>query len=243
MAAAAGERELFLGVDVGTQGTKGVLVAAEGPTRRVARGGGPPVAAAAGGLQVAAPDGGSPVVARAGRSYGLIEGLPPGAAEQHPEYWWRAVIEVVRELLGRTGVDPARVRGIGVSGQQHGLVVVDAKGQVLRAAKLWCDTSTAREAAELSERLGRAVPAGFTASKIVWLARHEPEAWRRTALVLLPHDFINFRLTGRAVMEAGDASGTGFFDPVTRAWDERAVTAVDAGLPSRLPPLLDAGEP
>ncbi|MBI1817637.1 MAG: xylulokinase [Deltaproteobacteria bacterium] len=204
---------LYLGFDVGTQGTKGVVLDAESHA----------------------------VVARAGRSYGLIPNLPPGAAEQHPETWVQAVQEVAAELLA--GVDRARVRGIGVSGQQHGLVVLDDHDRVVRPAKLWCDTTTAAEAHELSRDLGHAIPAGFTASKMLWLQRHEPEVWKRVRSVLLPHDYLNFRLTGRKTMEPGDASGTGFFDPVTRAFDQRALSRIDARLAEMLPPMIQSGEP
>ena len=183
------------------------------------------------------------VVARAASQYALIEGLPEGAAEQHPDTWVRALREVCRSLLASEAVDAARIRAVGVSGQQHGLVVLDESDRVVRPAKLWCDTSTAREARELSERLGRPVPTGYTASKVAWMARHEPELWRRVRCVLLPHDYLNFRLTGVTCMEAGDASGTGFFDSRARTFDERAVAATDPHLASCLPELIESDAP
>jgi xylulokinase len=206
---------LDLGFDVGTQATKGVVLDA-----------------AAG-----------RVVARGGRSYGLIPGLPAGAAEQDPQTWVDAVREVGAELLAAPSVERKRVRGVGVSGQQHGLVVLDAEDEIVRPAKLWCDTTTAEEAQELSQNLGRAVPAGFTAPKILWMKRHEPELWGRVRSVLLPHDFVNFRLIGRKTMEAGDASGTGCFDPVARAFDRTAVERIDPRLAEMLPPILSPGSP
>ncbi|MBI4878462.1 MAG: xylulokinase [Planctomycetes bacterium] len=206
---------LFLGLDVGTQGTKGAVLDVEERA----------------------------VVARAARSYGLIAGLPPGAAEQHPDTWIDAAAEVTRELLAAPGVERARVEGVGVSGQQHGFVALDEQGAVIRPAKLWCDTATAEEAGELCARLGRLVPAGFTASKILWLKKREPESFQRLCHVLLPHDYLNFRLTGEMTMEAGDASGTGFFDPVRRMFDARAAAAIDEGLLGMLPRLLQPGEP
>jgi len=206
---------LHLGLDVGTQGTKGLLL----------------------------DDASGRIVARAAASYDLIAGLPPGAAEQHPETWLAAVERVVGALLGSPGVERGRLQSVGVSGQQHGLVVLDAGDRVVRPAKLWCDTSTAAEARELEQRLGRAVPTGFTASKVLWLARQEPRHWEAVARVLLPHDYVNFVLTGEAAMEAGDASGTGFFDVVKRRFDEQVVEAVQPGLMQRLPRrLLGAGE-
>ena len=183
------EGPAVLGLDVGTRGTKGLVLDLEQNT----------------------------VVARASCEYGLLEGLPEGAAEQHPDLWIGAVASVCKELLESRGVNARRVVGLGVSGQQHGLVVLDEDDEVVRPAKLWCDTSTVEEAKELSSLFGRAIPTGYTASKILWLVRHEPDHWKATCRVLLPHDYVNLRLTGRATMEAGDASGTGFFDPVKRA--------------------------
>lgn len=208
------ERVLFLGLDVGTQSTKGLLV--------------DPVEGR--------------VVARASRAYGLIEGLPPGAMEQHPETWIEAIRGVAQDLLATPGVRPEEVAGVGVSGQQHGLVVLDGARRVVRPAKLWCDTATAVEADELTRALGRNVPTGFTAPKVRWLARHEADAWARTEHVLLPHDFVNLRLTGELAMERGDASGTGWLDPRTREFDARALDATDPALAGKLPVLLDDGE-
>jgi len=205
--------ELYLGLDVGTQGTKAVLLDVE---RRA-------------------------VVARASSSYGLIEGLAPGAAEQHPETWWNAVRACLATLA--RAQDLTGVRALGVSGQQHGFVALDREQRVIRPAKLWCDTSTAREAEELSRLFLRHVPAGFTASKILWLKRHEPQHFARLAHVLLPHDWINFRLTGELAMEAGDASGTALLDPATRRFDARACYAIDPGLEALLPRLVAADEP
>jgi xylulokinase len=213
-ARAMGSGPLVLGLDVGTQGTKALLLD---------------------------PESGA-VVARAGKAYGLLPDLPPGAAEQHPETWIDAVRDATRAVLDRAA--RGRVAAVGVSGQQHGLVVLDERFDVVRPAKLWCDTSTAPEAAELSRLLERPVPTGYTASKILWLARHEPAAWARVRHVLLPHDYVNLRLTGRLCMEAGDASGTGLFDPALRRFvDEDELVAVDARLPQLLPPLVDPGTP
>ena len=178
-----------------------------------------------------------------GGESGGSTGLASAAAEQDPQTWVKAVRGVAAELLSASGVDRARVRGVGVSGQQHGLVVLDAEDQVVRPAKLWCDTTTAEETQELSKDLGRAVPTGFTAPKILWMKRHEPELWDRVRSVLLPHDYINFRLTGGKTMEAGDASGTGFFDPVTRTFDSRAAERIDPRLVEMLPPILSPGSP
>jgi xylulokinase len=205
--------ELFLGLDVGTQGTKALVVDADARA----------------------------VVARASSPYDLLPGLPPGAAEQHPDTWWSAVracaAAVAREI------DARRIHAVGVSGQQHGFVALDSARRVIRPAKLWCDTSTAAEARELTQTLGRHVPAGFTASKILWLKRHEPAHFARLAHVLLPHDWINLRLSGELAMEAGDASGTALLDPVTRKFDARACYAIDERLEAMLPRLVAPDEP
>jgi xylulokinase len=204
--------ELYLGFDVGTQGTKALLL--DSSTERV--------------------------VERASAPYGLIENLPEGAAEQHPETWIDALSACSSRLFEGRELDRARVAGIGVSGQQHGLVVLDREGRVVRPAKLWCDTSTAGEARELTRAFGRHVPAGYTASKVLWLARREPESWARARHVMLPHDFVNFRLVGRAVTDAGDASGTGYFDARERAFDAQACDAIDPRLSAMLPPIAGA---
>jgi xylulokinase len=205
-------RRLFLGLDVGTGATKGLVI-----------------------------DGDGRVLARASSAYGLIEGLPEGAAEQHPRTWIAAVGEVARALWRELEPRPAELAGIGVSGQQHGLVALDAAGEVVRPAKLWCDTTTAAEAAELSQQAGRAIPCGFTAPKVLWLQRREPELWARTRAVLLPHEYVNLRLCGERRAEFGDASGTGWFDVVERTWDARVLALLD-GLEERLPPLLAPGD-
>lgn len=202
---------LYLGFDVGTQGTKGVVL----------------------------DDREQAIVARASSSYGLIEGLPAGHAEQHPDTWGKALREVTERLLSQ--VDLKGLEGIGISGQQHGAVVLDAQGTPVRPAKLWCDTSAAEEARELSERVGRTIPAGFTAPKLLWMQRHEPEKWKRADLVLLPHDWVNWKLTGLATAEPGDASGTGWFDVRTRRYCARTMKAIDVRLPGMLPPLVASG--
>jgi D-xylulose kinase len=202
---------LYLGFDVGTQGTKALLI----------------------------DDAQRAVVARASASYGLIEGLPAGHAEQHPDTWAAALREVTTRILEQA--DLKRLAGIGVSGQQHGAVVLDGRGEVVRPAKLWCDTSAAEEAEELSARVGCTIPAGFTAPKLTWMRRHEPELWRKVDLVLLPHDWVNWKLTGLATMEPGDASGTGWFDPRARAFSARTLRIVDPALAGMLPPLVESG--
>ncbi len=216
--------DYFIGIDSGTQSTKAILLDASS----------------------------GEVIAGASRSYDLIEGLPAGHKEQNPADWISAVRETIKEVLDSATVDRGHVRGIGVSGQQHGFVALDEKYQIVRAAKLWCDTSTSPECEEIISRLGgleetieavgNGVPAGFTASKILWLKKHEPQNYARLRCVLLPHDYINFRLTGRTVMECGDASGTALLDVRNRKWSQAAIAAIDPRLSQMLPSLIESDE-
>lgn len=209
---------LFIGLDSGTQSTKAI---------------------------VTNPENGD-VLAQASVKYGLLD-LPPGHLEQHPDTWIEAVDEAISSCLEQIGSRRSGIRGIGVSGQQHGLVALDANDRPVRAAKLWCDTSTAAECRWLEERFGgpegliarsgNAIPPGFTAPKILWLKNHEPENFARTASVLLPHDYINFHLTGVKRMEYGDASGTGLLDVRTRQWCRELIDAIDPRVHDLLPPL------
>ena len=214
----------FVGVDSGTQGTKTVVVDAEGSVR------------------------GSASV-----SYGLIEGLPRGHMEQHPETWADAMKRTIRGAVKDADVDPGKVRAIGVSGQQHGFVPLDGAAAVIRPAKLWNDTSTAKECSELTEALGgveevirltgNSIPPGFTAGKILWLRRREPDNYARLRHVLLPHDYLNHVLTGEAAMEYGDASGTALMDVWRREWCRDVIDAIDPELIEWLPELKPSDRP
>jgi xylulokinase len=210
---------LFIGIDSGTQSTKAVVLE----------------------LSTGA------ILASASEKYELLAGLPPGHMEQHPSDWVHATNTVIEACLHALGHRRSEVRGIGVSGQQHGLVVLDKIDAVIRPAKLWCDTSTADECALLADafggpsgliaKAGNAVPPGFTAPKILWLKRHEPANFAKVASVLLPHDYLNFHLTGTKRMEYGDASGTGLLNVRTRTWERALVDFIDPALFAALPPL------
>lgn len=206
----------YIGLDVGTQSTKGVLVDA---SKR----------------------GADAIVARSAEAYDLIGGLPPGAAEQHPHTWRDAVRKVLKELTADGRRD--RVAGIGVSGQQHGLVTLDEKDEVVRPAKLWCDTTTAAESEDISRQGRWSVPTGYTLPKLLWMKRNEPENFAKVRSVLLPHDYINFLLTGKKFMEAGDASGSGAFDPESRCYDEAILQWLDPRARSFFPELVAADRP
>jgi xylulokinase len=214
--------EYFLGIDAGTQSTKTVAVDAETGA----------------------------VAASATAIYDLLPDLPPGHKEQHPQTWLDAADKTIREVVAKLR---GPVRGVGVSGQQHGFVPLDERGQVIRPAKLWNDTSTAAECDQIMAAVGgrdrfialtgNALPPGFTASKILWLKKHEPANFARLATVLLPHDYLNFWLTGIKRMEYGDASGTALMDVRTRAWSRPVLQAIDTALESRLPPLEHSAKP
>src|SRR6266581_4248525 len=218
-------RTLLLGIDSGTQSTKVVVVDAR--------------------------DG--KVLASAAQEYDLIPNLPPGAKEQHPHTWRDATASGIRRALRQAKAIAAEVKAIGVSGQQHGFVPLDKDNEVIRAAKLWCDTSTAAECEEIMEQLGgfkktirvlgNAVLPGFTASKILWLKKHEPKNYQRLATVLLPHDYLNYWLTGEKIMEYGDASGTALLDVKKRKWSSAVIEAIDPELAGCLPPLIRSDKP
>ena len=196
---------LYIGIDSGTQSTKAVVLDLEQKK----------------------------VIAEARAPHQLIGGLPVGHMEQHPQDWTDAMDTVIQKVVAL--VDASRIRGIGVSGQQHGFVPLDEKGLVIRPAKLWCDTSTVKECELLTKKFGgdknvikkaglKFLP-GFTAPKILWLKRNEPANFKRLRHVLLPHDYLNFHLTGNYFMEYGDASGTALLDVRKRTWSKEAVTA------------------
>ncbi len=159
------------------------------------------------------------VLGRAQAVHEMIPGLPPGASEQRPEMWTAALESALAEAIRASSIDPSNVAAVGISGQQHGFVPLDAAGLPIRPAKLWNDTSTIEETREITDRLGGPAGAieklglglavGYTASKILWLKRHEPNRFDALAHILLPHDYLNFHLTGEYRMEFGDASGTG----------------------------------
>lgn len=157
-----------------------------------------------------------------------------GTAEQQAHWWVNALHQAMGKVdrqIRQTAV------AIGVSGQQHGFVPLDSAGKVLAPVKLWCDTSTVVECTEIMhrfgseqdclEQVGNLVLPGYTASKIAWLKKNKPALYQQLDCVLLPHDYLNFHLTGERCMEAGDASGTGFMDVRTRTWSMDMVRAID----------------
>ncbi len=203
------------------------------------------------GLKVLVLDSKDGVLATASRSLDCIAGLPAGHSEQDPEDWLQALRGAMSDLRQHKAFDAEAIDGIGVSGQQHGLVPLDKSGAVIRPAKLWNDVSSATECDALIARFGKErlfessgnyLPPGFTGGKLAWLHAHEPEHFARLDRILLPHDYLNFYLSGRATCEAGDASGTGFFDVRNRRFAGDVLEALAPGLQDCLPELIGAGE-
>ena len=218
-------RQLFLGIDCGTQGTKAIILdAASGQ-----------------------------VLGQGAAAHTMISGAN-GRREQDTHQWLEAFALATRQALLAADVDGQSILGIGVSGQQHGLVLLDDEGEVLRPAKLWCDTETSAENDRLLthlggekgslERLGVVIAPGYTVSKLLWTKEQHPDVFARIARVLLPHDYLNYWLTGRACSEYGDASGTGYFNVRSRQWDLQLLRDIDPSgrLQAALPELIDAHE-
>ncbi|MDQ3349947.1 MAG: xylulokinase, partial [Acidobacteriota bacterium] len=171
-------------------------------------------------------------------------------AEQDPEDWWRASQEAVRALLQRTGVSPASISAVGLSGQMHGAVLLDENGGVLRPAIIWCDQRTEQECRWLDRLIGparllelTANPAltNFTLTKLLWVRTHEPGIWSRVRHVLLPKDYIRYRLSGEYAIDVADASGTLMLDVVARRWSQEMMEAVGID-PGMLPALFESPE-
>ncbi len=210
---------IFIGIDSGTQSTKAVALDSES----------------------------GKILASAQESYDLIRGLPSGHMEQHPEDWITATKNVITQCVNLLGESSEKIKAIGISGQQHGLVVLDENDQVIRPAKLWCDTSTVEQCLQFSNEFGGSsglirisgnnMLPGYTVPKVLWLKQNEPENYNRVRSVLLPHDYINFWLTGVKRMEYGDASGTGLLNITERNWCEDLIRFVGPEMQDMLPEL------
>ncbi len=190
----------YLGIDVGTTGTRAVLMNEKGT-----------------------------VVGGHSADHSAISSPQPQWAEQNPEEWWAATKTAVAGVLRKTGTPGRDVRAIGLSGQMHGLVLLDKMQQVLRPSIIWCDQRCQAEADEITQTVGydRLIeitcnPAltGFTAPKLIWVRNHEPGVYAKIDKVLLPKDFVRFRLTGEFASEVSDSSGTTLFDVVNRRWSD-----------------------
>jgi xylulokinase len=210
---------MYLGIDLGTSEVKVLLLAPDG---QVAGTAGAP-------FHVSRPQ--------------------PRWSEQDPASWWQGTCAAIAALRAQHPEAFAQIRGIGLSGQMHGAVLLDAQDRVLRPAILWNDMRSVAECAELTERAPRlhqiagnlAMP-GFTAPKLMWVARHEPEIFAQVACVLLPKDYVRLQLTGSRAIDPSDAAGTLWLDVAKRAWSEELLDA--CGLSVRqMPPLLEGSAP
>lgn len=208
----------LLGIDIGTSGTKTLLIDEKGKTK-----------------------------ASKTIEYPLLT-PHPGWAEQDPEDWWKATCQSIRAVLASSRVDPADVKGVGFSGQMHGSVFLDEAGKVIRPCLLWCDGRTAAECAEITKKVGakrmhRLVsnPAltGFTLPKVIWLRNHEKANYKRLRQILLPKDYIRYRLTGEYAAEVSDAAGTVLYDVKKREWSGEILKIL--GIPKKyLPPVYES---
>ena len=170
----------------------------------------------------------------------------PGWAEQNPEDWWQAVLRGLREILPK--IPKENLIAGSFSGQMHGLVALDQKGEVIRPAFLWCDQRTDRECQRITELAGglsgllsytnNRMLTGYTGGKILWLRDNEPENFARMKVFVCPKDYIRFRLTKSAAMDVSEASGTGFFNTRERRWSEELIRI--AGLPREIFPEISA---
>jgi xylulokinase len=159
-----------------------------------------------------------------------------GYAEQDPCDWLNASINGIKTVIESSGINAGDIKGIGISGQMHGLVMLDKNGKVLRNSIIWCDQRTGKECVEITEKIGKkrlieitANPAltGFTASKILWVRNNEPEIYEETAHILLPKDFIRFKLTGEFATEVSDASGMQLLDVKNRCWSDEVLDKLE----------------
>ncbi|MDK2807263.1 xylulokinase [Thermoanaerobacterium thermosaccharolyticum] len=192
----------FLGIDLGTSSVKIILMS----------------------------DNGS-VVSSVSKEYPVYY-PEPGWAEQNPEDWWNATKDGVKEIIAKSGVNGDDIKGVGLSGQMHGLVLLDKDNNVITPAILWCDQRTQEECDYITGKIGKEgllkytgnkALTGFTAPKILWVRKHLPDVYAKIAHILLPKDYIRFKLTGEYATEVSDASGTLLFDVSNRRWSKEMI--------------------
>ena len=176
--------------------------------------------------------------------------LQPLWAEQRPENWWDAAVASVQGVLAASGIAPSEINGVGLSGQMHGLVVLDESNQVLRPSLIWCDQRSQAQVDWVNSTVGRQkvldcianpVLTGFTLPKLLWVRDHEPEVYEKVRKVLLPKDYIRFKLTSDFATEVSDASGTALFDVVNRRWSTELASAVGVD-PAALPKCYESSD-
>ena len=209
----------FLGIDVGTGGTRALILDETGN-----------------------------IAGSATEEHGAFASPEIGWAEQHPDDWWRACGIAVRKALGNAGLTGDQVACVGFSGQMHGAVMLDAADAVVRPALIWCDVRTEKQCREFTRKVGAerliqltcnpALP-NFTLTKFLWVREFEPENWKRVHSVMLPKDYVRFRLTGERAIDVADASGTLLLDVAKRAWSREVLDAAEMDL-SLLPKLFES---
>lgn len=210
---------MFLGIDVGTGGTRAVLIDRAGK-----------------------------VVASCASEHAPIRSEHIGWAEQNPEDWWRAAREAIAGVMASSELTGSEIEAVGLTGQMHGCVMLDAQGQVLRPALIWCDQRTQPQCDWLTEKIGferlieltcnPALP-NFTLTKLLWVREHQPEIFAKIAHVLCPKDYVRYRLTGEFAMDMQEASGTLLLDVAHRRWSNEV--AEIAGIPMAWLPRLFEG--
>lgn len=211
----------YLGIDLGTSGTKSLVVREDGTILATATAEHP------------------------------ISHPHPGWSEQNPHDWWNSAVQSARSAIEQSGIKPAELQGIGLSGQMHGSVLLDREQQVLRPALLWNDQRTAAECQEIETLAGGRAAliqmvsnpsfTGFTAPKVLWVRRHEPANYERLSHVLLPKDYLRLKLTGELATEVSDASGTLFLNVVKRCWHTELLAKLKID-PSLLPRCVESDE-
>src|ERR1700751_2216527 len=211
----------FLGMDVGTGGTRAVVVDADGK-----------------------------LISGASSEHAPVRTPHPGWAEQDPEDWWRAAQEAIKQALAAAPEPHQPIAGIGLTGQMHGAVMLDESGTVLRPSLMWCNTRTPPECDWLTEKIGYeklieltcnpALP-NFTLTKLLWVKNHEPEIFAKIRHIMCPKDYVRYRLTGEFAIDVQEASGTLLLDVTHRRWSKEVAEA--AGIPeSWLPRVYESPE-
>ncbi|MCL5070369.1 MAG: xylulokinase [Actinobacteria bacterium] len=196
----------LIGLDIGTTSTRAILIGEDGK-----------------------------LISSATSDYPLITPRP-GWAEQHPEDWWKATVDVIKKVIENSKISPKSIAAIGPSGQMHGSVFVDRNGNVLRPALLWCDQRTQKQCNEIYNIFGyenfiklsyNKALTGFTAPKILWLRENEPDKYKNIYKILLPKDYVRFKLSGTYATEVSDASGTILLDIAKRTWSDEILAGLD----------------
>ncbi len=211
----------WLGIDIGTGGSRALLVNEKGR-----------------------------VTAAVTAAHEDIKMERPLWAEQRPENWWDAAQQAIREVLKQSKVKPNSIKGVGLSGQMHGLVILDENNSVIRPALIWCDQRSQNQVDAINQTVGKdnvlaftanPVLTGFTLPKLLWVRDNEPANYKRIAKMLLPKDYIRFMLTGEFASDVSDASGTALFDVVTRRWSSEMVTRLKLN-PEILPAVFESSD-